>query len=131
MQFTNITTVNNQKELIMKKISTITFAIAVTAGIFSAPLALASDAHHAPVKVQVAQATAAMSEGEVKKVNKETGKMTVKHGELKNLGMPPMTMVFRVKEPAMLDQVKAGDKIRFVADKVNGQLTMSQLQAAK
>lgn len=69
-----------------------------------------------------------MSDGEVRKVDKETGKITIKHGPLVNLGMPGMTMVFRVKEPAMLDQVKAGDKIRFAADKVNGTFTVTKLE---
>ncbi|SDY87326.1 Cu and Ag efflux protein CusF [Collimonas sp. OK242] len=72
---------------------------------------------------------AAMSAGEVKKIDKETGKITIKHGPLVNLDMPPMTMVFRVKDPAMLDQVKPGDKINFVVEKANGALTVTQIQA--
>ncbi|WP_407928306.1 copper-binding protein [Collimonas silvisoli] len=72
---------------------------------------------------------AAMSAGEVKKIDKEAGKITIKHGPLANLEMPPMTMVFRVKDPIMLDQVKPGDKINFVAEKANGALTVTQLQA--
>ena len=54
-----------------------------------------------------------------------------KHGELKNLDMSGMTMVFRVKDPAMLGQVKVGDKIHFVADKVGGALTVTSLEVAK
>ncbi len=73
----------------------------------------------------------AMTEGEIKKVDKETGKITIKHGEIKNLDMPGMTMVFRVKEPAMLDQVKAGDKVNFSADKINGNITVTKIEAAK
>jgi len=73
--------------------------------------------------------TAAMSAGEVRKIDKEAGKITIKHGPLLNLDMPPMTMVFRVKDPAMLDQVKPGDKINFVAEKANGALTVTQMQA--
>lgn len=76
-------------------------------------------------------AQASMSEGEIKKVDKEAGKLTIKHGELKNLGMPGMTMVFKVQDPAMLDKVKQGDKIRFVADKVGGALTVTAIEAAK
>jgi Cu(I)/Ag(I) efflux system periplasmic protein CusF len=71
---------------------------------------------------------ASMSEGEIKKIDKEAGKVTIKHGPLTNLDMPAMTMVFRVKDPAMLDQVKVGDKISFVADKVNGQITVTQVE---
>ena len=69
----------------------------------------------------------ALSEGEVKKVDKEAGKLTIKHGPLENLGMPAMTMVFRVGDPAMLDQVAPGDKITFLAEKVGGFLTVTEL----
>ncbi len=72
---------------------------------------------------------AAMSAGEVKKIDKDAGKITIKHGPLLNLDMPPMTMVFRVKDPAMLDQVKPGDRINFVVEKANGALTVTQMQA--
>ena len=78
-----------------------------------------------------AASVSAMSEGEIKNVDKDSGKLTIKHGELKNLGMPGMTMVFRVKDPAMLGQVKVGDKIHFVADKVGGALTVTSLVVAK
>jgi len=80
---------------------------------------------------QAATSSASMSSGEIKKVDKSAGKLTIKHGPLKNLDMPPMTMVFRVKDPAMLDEIKAGDKISFVADKIDGQLTVTQLQPGK
>lgn len=73
----------------------------------------------------------AMAEGEIKKIDKETGKVTIKHGEIKNLDMPPMTMVFRIKDVAMLDKVKAGDKINFSAEKINGNFTVTEIEAAK
>ena len=57
-------------------------------------------------------------------VDKEQGKVTIKHGPLRNLEMPAMTMVFRVKDPAMLDRLKEGDKIRFVAERVDGTITV-------
>ena len=72
-----------------------------------------------------------MSEGEVRKINKETGKITIKHGPLANLDMPGMTMVFRVQDPAMLDQVKEGDKIRFIADKIDGVFTVTKIEATQ
>jgi Cu/Ag efflux protein CusF len=72
-----------------------------------------------------------MSEGEVRRVDKDGGKLTIKHGPLANLDMPGMTMVFRVKDPAMLDQVKEGDKIKFVADRVAGAITVLQLEVVK
>jgi Cu(I)/Ag(I) efflux system protein CusF len=77
---------------------------------------------------QVSQSAADMSEGEIRKVDKEAGKITIKHGPLKNLDMPAMTMIFKAKDPAMLEQVKPGDKISFVADKVNGQITVTQIE---
>ena len=74
---------------------------------------------------------AALTTGEIRKVDKETGKVTIKHGPIENLGMPGMTMVFRVKEPAMLDRIKAGDKINFAADRVNGVFTVLRIEAAQ
>lgn len=78
-----------------------------------------------------AEGITSMSSGEVKKINKDAGKITIKHGPLANLGMPAMTMVFKVTDPAMLDQVKVGDKIGFVAEKVNGAITVTKLEPAK
>ena len=85
----------------------------------------------APAVSGPASATATMSDGEVKKIDKDAGKITIKHGPLTNLDMPGMTMVFRVKESAMLDAVKSGDKIKFVAEKVGGTLTVTSMQPAK
>lgn len=96
---------------------------------FLAALSLSSvPAAFAQATPAAATAADAMSTGEVKKVDKSTGKMTIKHGPLANLGMDAMTMVFRVQDKAMLDQVKAGDKINFVAEEPNGQLTVTKLE---
>ena len=73
----------------------------------------------------------APSEGEVRKVDKDAQKITIKHGPLQNLDMPAMTMVFRVKDPAMLERVKAGDKVKFQAENVGGALTVVQIAPAK
>jgi len=75
--------------------------------------------------------SAAMSSGQVKKVDKDAGKITIKHGPLDNLGMPAMTMVFHVDDPAMLEQVKPGDKIAFIAERKNGVLTVVKMEAAQ
>ena len=80
-----------------------------------------------------AQAPAAMStamvDGTVKKIDKAASKVTLAHGPLTNLGMNmAMTMAFRVKDAVWLDQMKEGDKIRFAADNVNGQLTITQFE---
>jgi len=69
--------------------------------------------------------------GTVTKVDEAQGKLTINHGPIKNLDMEGMTMVFRAGEPAMLKEVKAGDKIKFDADRVNGQLTVTKLQKSK
>ena len=71
---------------------------------------------------------AALSEGEVRKVDKDAKKITIKHGPLANLDMPPMTMVFQVKDPAMLGQVKAGDKVKFRAEKLGGAYTVTRIE---
>ena len=73
----------------------------------------------------------ALSDGEVRKVDREAKKITIKHGPLQNLDMPPMTMVFQVKDTAMLEQVKAGDKVKFFAEKIGGQFTLTRIQAGE
>ena len=69
-------------------------------------------------------------EGEVKRIDPDSGKVTLKHGEIKNLEMPGMTMVFQVKDPSLLKNLKAGDKVRFAADRVNGAITVTEIQPA-
>jgi Cu/Ag efflux protein CusF len=78
-----------------------------------------------------APANAAMSDGLIKAVNKAAGKLTISHGPLTNLGMGAMTMEFRVKDAAWLEQIKAGDKIRFVAEEANGVFTVVKFEKAK
>ena len=111
-----------------------TFAGAVLAAAFCAPAmaAGAHDSHGATAPAMKAPAEARMVEGLVKKVDKSAGKVTLAHGPLTHLGMDmAMTMAFRVKDAAWLDQMKAGDKIRFVADDVNGVLTVVKYEPAK
>ena len=92
-------------------------------------VAHADDAHHK--KSQATASDAVLTSGEVRKVDKEAGKVTIKHGPLTNLDMPAMTMVFRVKDPAMFDKMKEGDKINFAADKVQGAFTVIKVEPAK
>lgn len=80
-------------------------------------------------ELQVAQANASV-DGEVRKVDKGAGKITLRHGPIPNLDMPAMTMVFRAQDPAMLDRVKEGDKVKFSADKVGGQMTVTKIDKA-
>ena len=72
-----------------------------------------------------------LTEGEVRKIDKAAGKVTLKHGPIENLGMPGMTMVFRATNPAMLDKLKAGDKVRFAADKAGDDYTVTRIEPAK
>ena len=76
-------------------------------------------------------AAAEMTEAEVRKVDKDTRKITLKHGEIKNLDMPPMTMVFNVADPGVLDRIKAGDKVRFRASNEGGKMTVTEIQPVK
>lgn len=87
----------------------------------------------APAHAQQAGAGAAsaLSDGVVRKVDNEQAKLTIKHGPIPNIGMPDMTMVFRVSNPQWLDQIKAGDRIRFSADKISGQYTVTGLEIVK
>ena len=75
--------------------------------------------------------TAPQVDGEVRKIDKEQSKITLKHGPIPNLQMDGMTMVFRVSDAKLLDAVKQGDKVKFTADKVNGAFTVTLIQAAK
>ena len=79
----------------------------------------------------IAADTVDLSDGEIRKVDKSAAKLTIKHGELKNLDMPPMTMVFLVKDKAWLDKLKAGDKVRFAAQKTDAGYVVTGLQVAK
>jgi Cu/Ag efflux protein CusF len=70
--------------------------------------------------------------GEVKKIDEAAGKITLKHGPIKSLAMDEgMTMVFRVKDPAMLKSVKVGDKVKFDAGRVDGQIVVTSIQKSK
>ena len=82
--------------------------------------------------IAVAQAnTTDMTEGEIRKVDKDTKKITIKHAEIKNLDMPGMTMLFQVKDPAMLDRVKPGDKVKFKAEKAGGAIVVTEIEVTK
>ena len=93
----------------MRKIATAAFAAALTA--------------------TAALAQGAAIDAEVKKIDQGAGKITLKHGAAKSLGMDePMTMVYGVKDPAMLKQVKVGDKVKFLAEKIGGAFTVTKIE---
>ena len=102
------------------------------AAALAAPV-LANEKHHekpASTAGATAQATD-MAEGEVRRVDKDAKKITIKHGPLAKLDMPAMTMVFQVSDPAMLEQVKPGDKIRFDAEKIGGGYRVTKIGPAQ
>ena len=74
---------------------------------------------------------AALANGEVRKVDKAAKQITIKHGPIPNIDMPAMTMVFPVKDPALLDKAKPGQKVRFQAEMIGGTPTVTQLEPAK
>ena len=88
-------------------------------------------AHHAATPATAAANNADMADGEVRKIDKDTGKVTLKHGEIRNLDMPGMTMVFQVKEATLLDKVKVGDKVKFRAEKTGGGFMVTAIESAK
>ncbi len=93
--------------------------------------AAASVLSTASTAAQAQTAAADMTDGEVRKIDKDAGKLTLKHGEIKNLDMPGMTMVFVVKDKAMLDTLKAGDKIKFKVINDGGKFTVTEIAPAK
>ena len=75
-------------------------------------------------------AAAQSTDAEVRRIDKAQGKLTLKHAEIKHLDMPPMTMVFRVRDPAMLEGLAVGDKLKVDINKVDGQYTITGLSKA-
>jgi len=84
-----------------------------------------------PARAQPVAQAAEMTEAEVRKVDKENRKITLRHGPIRNLDMPAMTMVFGVTDAALLDRVQAGDKIRFRAAGDGGKFTVVEIQPLK
>ncbi|MDZ4281224.1 MAG: copper-binding protein [Hydrogenophaga sp.] len=72
-----------------------------------------------------------MTDGEIRKIDKENGKITIKHGEIKHMDMPPMSMVFNVKDKAMLDKVQVGEKIQFIVIQDAGKMVVTDIKGAK
>lgn len=104
---------------------------ALAALLFAAASAVQAQAQpDATAPTPQAQAPAgSWTEGEVRKLDKAQGKLTLRHGPIANLQMPAMSMVFRAADPALLDAVREGDKVRFVAEQVNGVFTVRAIEA--
>ena len=110
--------------------STVTFMLA-TAAVAAQIEAIGRPLKPSPANSASANADADKAEGEVRKVDKEARKLTLRHGPIPNLEMPEMTMVFRVSDPKMLDGLEAKKKVRFTADRVEGQLTVTSLEVVQ
>lgn len=94
--------------------------------------AQAADTHvHQHGNVGAPSEAASMSDGMVKKVDQDTGKATIQHGEIKHLDMPGMTMVFTVKDKGLLTGLKPGDKIKFMVVSEGGRLLITDIQPAR
>jgi len=96
---------------------------------FTTALAVAAAVAFGSISAALAQTPPV--DGQVMKIDEPAGKITLKHGPIKNLDMDGMTMVFRVKDPAMLKSVKVGDNVKFEADRVNGALTVTKIDKKK
>ncbi len=114
----------------MKSLAIVLFASWLVAG-----AALAQDksdehsTHHAAGAA--APSASEMATGEVRRIQKDTNKITLRHGEIKNLDMPPMTMVFTVRDPKLLDEVKVGDRVLFAAEQTpEGRLVVTAIKPA-
>ena len=92
--------------------------------------AAAVEAHHEATS-KAGPSSAPLSDGEVRRVDKEAKKLTIRHGPIQNLDMPPMTMVFQVQDLSLLENVKPGDRIRFSADKIGGAYTVTKIEPAR
>ena len=92
-----------------------------------------ADDHAAHQAASPAASTGAadLADGEVRKIDKDTGRLTLRHGEIRNLDMPGMTMVFQVREPALLDKLKVGDKVRFRAEKAGSGYAVTAIEMAR
>ena len=124
----------------MKSITTVLTALLMGAA-FASPVVAQDHSHHgsaastsaaaSPAAGPAADAAAVMTAGEITRVDTRTGKFTIRHEEIKNLGMPPMTMVFGLKDAAQAAQFKPGDKVRFHVEDNNGALTITRIEAAQ
>ena len=95
------------------------------------PVSGFAQAEAEPATTIEAQPAASLSEGEIRRLDPETGKLTIRHGEIRNLDMPPMTMVFTVRDKALLSGLKVGDRIRFAASNEGGKYLVTHIQLMK
>lgn len=106
-------------------------AFAVTAALAASAWAQKPATDHSTHQGVAKAPSAPMAEGEVRKVDKAAKKITLKHGPIPNVDMPAMTMVFPVKDPALLDKAKPGQKVKFQAEMIGGTATVTQIEPMK
>lgn len=108
-------------------------AIALTLASLAAGAAHAQhDAHHPAASSAANRASGTpAADGEVRRIDKDAGKITLRHGPIANLDMPPMTMVFQVSDRTLLDKVKVGDKVKFAAEEKAGAYIVTAIEAAQ
>ncbi len=113
--------------------NTVSHLFSVTALAFGLALPASSTAqtHMAHSPTNATTPATAMTEGEVKKVDVALGKITLKHGYILHLDMPPMTMVFTAKDPALLTSLQPGDKVRFMAAMEGTKMVVTEIQNAR
>lgn len=115
----------------MKKFNVLLLLTAMLAGTVSAQTDMhsSSGAMSSMGRKQMpVAASAGMAEGEIRKIDMDAKKITIKHGEIKSMDMPGMTMMFQVKDPALLVKAKVGEKIRFKAEKIGGAIVVTDIQ---
>lgn len=110
----------------------VTLAVGIALGMVGpVTSALAQHNHDHSMPMESAAAQQVYTEGVVNRIDKSAGKLTIKHGPIKNLGMPGMTMSFKVDDSGTLEKVKVGDKVRFVADEGKGGLVANSIESMK
>ena len=106
----------------------VAISVPMAAALLALPAVAEDNPKHGSMQNSVATASPSMVDGIVKKIDKSSGKVTIAHGPMANFNMPAMTMAFQVKDSAWLDQMKDGDTIRFMADKLNGAFTIIKFE---
>lgn len=112
----------------MKLIATLLLSLSFTSALISGAYATEHTSTPVPATATKTPDSANLSSGEIKKIDKDAGKITLKHGPLINLNMPAMTMVFKVQSPQLLNAVKVGDAVKFRAENIQGALTVTQIE---
>ena len=120
------------KHLLTGQLAASLLVLGTGSALAQAPAAAAADSHssHHPAAAASTAPQAELSEGEITRWDPRTLRLTLKHGEIKNLEMPPMTMVFRVADASVVGDLKPGDKVRFRAEQISGAYHVQRIEKA-